>query len=121
MKLFRSIALLFLLFCSPIAPLPARAQDNTARMDEIIRSYVSDKQFMGTVLVARDQTVILDKAYGYANLEWSIQNTPTTKFRLGSVTKQFTAASIFLLQERGKLKIDDPNLVNATIQSLTHR
>ena len=107
MKLSQSFALLLALACSAIVPL-CSAQDNTARMEEIIHSYVSEKQFMGTVLVARDKTVILDKAYGFANLEWSIQNTPTTKFRLGSVTKQFTAASIFLLQERGKLKIDDP-------------
>ena len=35
-------------------------------------------------------------------------NTPATKFRLGSITKQFTAASILLLQERGKLNIQDP-------------
>src|SRR6185369_10807749 len=42
-----------------------------------------------------------------ANLEWQIPNTPTTKFRLGSLTKQFTAAAVLLLEERGKLKIDD--------------
>ena len=107
MKLSQSAVLFLSLSCSVFAPL-CSAQDNTARMEEIIHAYVSEKQFMGTVLVARDQTVILDKAYGFANLEWSIQNTPTTKFRLGSVTKQFTAASIVLLQERGKLKIDDP-------------
>src|ERR1700731_318889 len=34
--------------------------------------------------------------------------SPATKFRLGSVTKQFTAAAILLLEERGKLKVDDP-------------
>ena len=83
------------------------AQENTGRMEEVVQSYVSSKQFMGTVLVARDATVLLDKGYGFANLEWGVPNAPTTKFRLGSVTKQFTAASIFLLQERGKLKIDD--------------
>ena len=106
---FRSLALLLAIFCSAIAPPRSQSQTpNTARMEEIIHSYVSDKQFMGTVLVARDQTVILDKAYGFANLEWSVQNTPTTKFRLGSITKQFTSACVFLLQERGKLKIDDP-------------
>jgi CubicO group peptidase (beta-lactamase class C family) len=106
---FRSLALLLAIFCSAIAPPRSQSQTpNTARMEEIIHSYVSDKQFMGTVLVARDQAVILDKAYGFANLEWSVQNTPTTKFRLGSITKQFTSACVFLLQERGKLKIDDP-------------
>jgi CubicO group peptidase (beta-lactamase class C family) len=109
MKLPHSVAALLLsLLCHSTAAPVSRAQDNTHRMEEIINSYVSDKQFMGTVLVAREQKIILDKAYGYANLEWSIQNTPTTKFRLGSITKQFTAASILLLQERGKLKIDEP-------------
>lgn len=87
------------------------AQDNAvrmARMEEVVQSYVSSKQFMGSVLVARDQTILLDKGYGFANLEWNVPNSPTTKFRLGSITKQFTAASILLLEERGKLKIDEP-------------
>jgi len=83
------------------------AQD-AARMDEVVQSYVRDKTFMGTVLVARDADVILSKGYGSANLEWNIPNTPATKFRLGSITKQFTAACILLLAERGKLTLDDP-------------
>src|SRR4026207_2317280 len=86
---------------------PCLAQD-AARMEEVVQTYVRDKSFMGTVLVARGADVILNKGYGSANLEWDIPNTPTTKFRLGSITKQFTAASILLLEERGKLKLDDP-------------
>jgi CubicO group peptidase (beta-lactamase class C family) len=85
----------------------AWAQD-LARMEQVIQSYTPDNKFMGTALVAKGTGVILNKGYGFANLEWNIPNTPTTKFRLGSVTKQFTAASIFLLQERGKLNINDP-------------
>jgi len=77
-------------------------------MDQIVQSYVADTKFMGSVLVARDGNVILDKGYGFADLEWHIPNSPSTKFRLGSITKQFTAASILLLEERGQLKIDDP-------------
>jgi CubicO group peptidase (beta-lactamase class C family) len=84
------------------------AQDDVARMEQIIQSYASSKQFMGSVLVARDGNVLLDKGYGSANLEWEIPNTPATKFRLGSITKQFTAASILLLEERGKLSVNDP-------------
>jgi CubicO group peptidase (beta-lactamase class C family) len=84
----------------------ALAQD-AARMDEVIKSY-APVQFMGTVLVARGGDVIISKGYGAANLEWNTPNTPSTKFRLGSLTKQFTAASILLLEERGKLKIGDP-------------
>src|SRR5215510_16010774 len=62
---------------------------------------------MGSVLVARDGKVLLNQGYGSANLEWGVPNSPTTKFRLGSITKQFTAACVLLLEERGKLKTDD--------------
>ncbi len=84
------------------------AQINVSRMDQIVQSYVDGKRFMGSVEVVRDGKVLLDKGYGSANLEWNIPNSPTTRFRLGSVTKQFTAACILLLEERGKLKVDDP-------------
>src|ERR1700757_26684 len=94
-------ALLLLLAAS------ATAQD-PARMDQIMQSYVAGNHFMGTVLVARGGQVLFSKGYGSANLEWSVPNTPDTKFRLGSVTKQFTAASILLLEERGKLGVNDP-------------
>ncbi|HYP07424.1 MAG TPA: serine hydrolase [Bryobacteraceae bacterium] len=77
-------------------------------MDQIVQSYVTKNQFMGAVLVARGNQVVFSKGYGSANLEWKIPNTPNTKFRLGSVTKQFTGAAILLLQERGKLSVEDP-------------
>ena len=76
-------------------------------MDQVVQSYVSNKTFMGSVLVARGNVVLLSKGYGSASLEWNIPDSPDTKFRLGSITKQFTAASILLLEERGKLKTDD--------------
>jgi CubicO group peptidase (beta-lactamase class C family) len=81
---------------------------DTARMEQVVGTYVAAKRFMGTALVARGSDVILSKGFGSANLEWDIPNSPTTKFRLGSLTKQFTAASILLLEERGKLKVEDP-------------
>ena len=86
----------------------ALAQD-LARMDQVVKSYADEaKTFMGSVLVARDAQVLVSRGYGSANLEWAIANTPATKFRLGSITKQFTAAAILLLEERGKLRVDDP-------------
>jgi len=84
------------------------AQDNTARMQEIVKSYTDSGAFMGSVLVARDGKVLLNQGYGYANLEWKAPASPTTRYRLASITKQFTAASILLLQERGKLNIQNP-------------
>ena len=87
---------------------PNQAAPDVARMEQVIQSYVSAKQFMGSVLVARGKDIVLDKGYGDANIEWEIPNSPSTKFRLGSITEQFTAASILLLEERGKLSVDDP-------------
>jgi len=43
-----------------------------------------------------------------ANIELGVPSKPETKFRLGSITKQFTAAAILQLQEKGKLRVDDP-------------
>jgi CubicO group peptidase (beta-lactamase class C family) len=83
------------------------AQD-TGRMEQVIQTYVANKTFMGSVLVARGNEILLSKGYGFANLEWDIPDSPSTKYRLGSITKQFTAASILLLEERGKLKMEDP-------------
>ena len=84
------------------------AQDPTPRMEQIIQDYVHEKQFMGSILVAQGGKVLFEKGYGYANLEWDIPNSPTTKFPIASITKQFTAACILLLEERGKLNVNDP-------------
>src|SRR3984957_20948064 len=90
-----------------LAAYGSRAQD-VGRMEQVIQSYTANRRFMGTVLVAKGTEVVLNKGYGSANLEWDVPNSPATKFRLGSITKQFTAASILLLQERGKLNVQDP-------------
>jgi CubicO group peptidase (beta-lactamase class C family) len=81
--------------------------EQVERIKKIIQSYVEDKKFMGAILLAKRGKVILDKGYGYANLEWKITNTPNSKFRIASLTKQFTAVAILLLEEQGKLKITD--------------
>jgi len=86
---------------------PAAAQD-IARMETVIRASADRGEFMGAVLVAKDGVILLDRGYGSANLEWKIPNDGDTRFRLGSVTKQFTAVAILLLQERGKLSLDAP-------------
>ena len=78
------------------------------RIDQVASSYTTGNAFMGTVLVVDGDRVLLDKGYGMADLEWGIANAPDVKFRLGSLTKQFTATLVLLLQQDGKLKIDDP-------------
>src|ERR1700726_1793209 len=72
-------------------------------LDAFLTSQVEAQQFSGTVLVARSGHMLLDKGYGLANADRSLVNTPTTQFGIGSVTKEFTAMAILILQERGKL------------------
>jgi CubicO group peptidase (beta-lactamase class C family) len=78
------------------------------RFHQVVQPYVDAQMFMGSVLVAKDGKVVFSKSYGMADLEWSVPNSSTTRFNIASMTKQFTAASILLLEDRGKLKTDDP-------------
>ena len=81
---------------------------DAARMAQIVEAQAAGDRFMGSVLVAKGDQVVFAQSRGWANAEWKIPNSADTKFRLGSVTKQFTAAAIMLLAERGKLQLDDP-------------
>jgi CubicO group peptidase (beta-lactamase class C family) len=85
----------------------AQAVDPSSRMQQIIADAVQRQSFMGTVLVVKDGKTLVDDGYGMADLEWKVPNTPAAKFRLGSLTKQFTAAGILLLEERGRIHVDD--------------
>ncbi|HKP71004.1 MAG TPA: serine hydrolase [Pyrinomonadaceae bacterium] len=100
----RQIALILLVLST--AANIALAQDKAGKIDELLKRYSEFGQFNGTALVAENGRVIIKKGYGYANFEWKIPNEADTKFRLASVTKQFTAAVILQLVEQGKIKLD---------------
>ncbi len=78
-----------------------------ARMDAFIQKYTELEQFNGSVVVAKGGEVILKQGYGMANFEWQIPNTPDTRFRIGSMTKQFTSMVTMQLVEEGQLSLDD--------------
>jgi CubicO group peptidase (beta-lactamase class C family) len=84
----------------------AFAQDHAAKIQELLALAHKYRQFNGSALVAENGKVVYKGAYGLANMEWDIPNTPDTKFRLGSITKQFTATVIMQLVEQGKIKLD---------------
>ena len=84
----------------------ALAQDKAAKIDELMRLAHDYRQFNGSVLVAENGKVIYKKGLGLANMEWNIPNEPDTKFRLGSITKQFTSMLVLQLVEQGRLKLD---------------
>lgn len=84
------------------------AKEITAKVDEYMKAAVEVERFSGSILIARDGQTIISKSYGMANVELDVPNTPNTVFRLASITKQFTAAGVMMLQERGKLNVNDP-------------
>ncbi len=86
----------------------AIAGEHAKEMDAFIEQFHGFKQFNGNVLVAKQGKVIFEKSYGYANFEWDIKNTAETKFRIGSITKQFTALLILQLAKQNKIQLDAP-------------
>jgi CubicO group peptidase (beta-lactamase class C family) len=93
---------------------PASAQrlvppaDAQAKVDRIFARYNSTSTPGCAVGVSIGADTVLSSGYGMADLEHDVRITPETVFEPGSVTKQFTAASVLLLAQQGKLSIDDP-------------
>ena len=81
-------------------------QDKAARIDSLMNIYHAYGQFNGSVLVAEAGKVIYKRGFGFANMDWNIPNAPETKFRIGSITKQFVAMLTMQLVEKGKIKLD---------------
>jgi CubicO group peptidase (beta-lactamase class C family) len=112
--------------CAPRTPAPARPaappapavgdlgvqpdnlQTLTAFVEAIGKDWGEASRFNGFVLVAQHGKPIYARAFGYADREQKRAATADTSFRIGSVTKQFTAAAILRLEQAGKLSVDDP-------------
>jgi CubicO group peptidase (beta-lactamase class C family) len=94
------------LLCAAIFVPYSGAEDRAVQIDRIMQKWSQDGQFSGTVLVARRGRVIYEHAFGFANLEWRIPNGLTTKFEIGSMTKQFTALLVLQLVHEGRLRLD---------------
>jgi CubicO group peptidase (beta-lactamase class C family) len=84
------------------------AQNEAKKIDQLVQTYYDLHQFSGSVLIAKNGKIILEKGYGYANLELNVLNNINTKFRIASLTKQFTAMLIMQLKQSGKLNLSDP-------------
>lgn len=109
MKNLKSIFLLLVITVNAQMIISQSVQENE-QVKERIDSYLTEgvaNGLSGAVLVYRKGKLILNKGYGFADKENEILNTPTTIFDIGSVSKQFTAAAILILEEQGKLKVED--------------
>lgn len=95
---------------SPIsadAPMPAR-NEMEARVDALAAQYLEKPGAVGlSIAIARGGRVVLAKGYGVADAEFDVKADADTLFRIGSVTKQFTAALVMRYVEQGKLSLDD--------------
>jgi CubicO group peptidase (beta-lactamase class C family) len=78
-----------------------------SHLDKLLAQWTRDGTFTGSVLIAQDGVVFLSEGYGLANRKQEIPNTPQTRFHLGSISKQFTAMAILILQSQGKLNVQD--------------
>jgi CubicO group peptidase (beta-lactamase class C family) len=97
-----ALLLSFLWVTAPATDTP----DTTSKIDMLMSQYADCCSFTGTVLVSDHDKIIFKKGYGLANREWNIPNTPDVKFRIGSITKQFTSMLILQQVAKGTIKLD---------------
>ena len=83
----------------------ANSTNFCSEADAYLSKLTGQEEFGGAVLIATNGNVVFAKGYGLANREYDIANTTNTIFRLGSVTKQFTAMCILILQDEHKLNV----------------
>jgi len=104
-KLILRVLLLTLLWQIP-SDYARDTPDKAAKIDTFTAQYADCCLFTGAVLVSDHDKVIFKKGYGLANREWNIPNTPDVKFRLGSITKQFTSMLVMQQVAKGSIKLD---------------
>lgn len=106
----------------------ALAQVRTTQIDSVLNAIDSRGLALGSLTISQDGRIIYQKALGYAHLngDQKIPTTTQTRYRIGSVTKTFTAVMIFQLAEEGKIKLDQkletffPDLPNANTITITN-
>ncbi len=129
----RSVALVFLTFI--MVNCTKSDQNNTpvSRIEKQLNEMGNNGKYSGCVLIAKDEEILLKKAYGYANIAHRVPNTTETKFGTASMGKMFTAIAVMQLKEKGVLRLDEtvgeilPEYPNKTVrdrvtvhQLLTH-
>jgi len=110
MPYMRSLLILLILASLELIGLPGQMQPDgrlSGRMERAAAFYQDRDGFMGVVAVQRDHHLVYESGYGYANVALKVPFGHETRFPVGSISKQFTAAAILLLQQDGKLKTSD--------------
>ena len=95
-------SVMLLVFCTSLS-----AQKYEKQFDQLLNNEFPAEGPGATALVAVNGEIIYHRAFGMANMELNVKNRPEMVFEIGSITKQFTAVSILMLMEQGKLNLDD--------------
>ncbi len=110
-SLFKSLvfvaAVCFYAVAGSAQPSATAAADVKGKVDEFMKARLDVRGYGGTVLVMKEGSPVIAAGYGLADEATKQPNAADTKFRIASVTKQFTAALVLLLQEDGKLNVQD--------------
>lgn len=104
MKKLQLLSLLIAMFGSSLYAQDTRKQD----LNDLAQKFKDSLNYSGVFLVANDTTTLLEKAYGYANIEHAVKNTTDTKFRIASISKMFVSYAIFILADKKEIDFDEP-------------
>lgn len=98
---------IFVLIIGVFICVSCNKQPSTVELKNIVEEYAKRGKLNGSILIANKNEILYKAAFGKSNVEKDIQNEESTRFAIGSVTKQFTAVAILMLQEKGMLSIQD--------------
>lgn len=107
MKIYKFLNIIVFVSLSLFSLETINAQDLKSTVDAYLLSHSQPNAPGASVLIAKDGKAIYKKAVGMANLELNVPLSTDNVFEIGSITKQFTAVSILMLEEQGKLKVED--------------
>lgn len=107
MKIYKFLNIIVFVSLSLFSLETTNAQDLKSTVDAYLLSHSQPNAPGASVLIAKDGKAIYKKAVGMANLELNVPLSTDNVFEIGSITKQFTAVSILMLEEQGKLKVED--------------
>lgn len=108
-KIYQILSLVFVFLFTYGLCDPAAAQNFKRRVDSVILKEFNDPNGPGGVfMIAQKGQIIYQNAFGKANLELDVDMRTDDVFQLGSMTKQFTAVAVLMLEQQGKLRVSDP-------------
>jgi len=100
------LMVLFLISCNSNES-NQKVSNELIQIENYLEELNNNNEISGNILIAKKDSIVFQKSYGYSNLDFKIPNTLDTKFSIASMGKMFTGISIMQLVERGQLSTDD--------------